>query len=85
MPWSYEFTLEVLLHYIRAPCALIHMTLYFDANISARHAIDFYFDAIWIQFIIGQCVHLMSVKNNKQKVATNNISGVGVWTNFTLN
>jgi hypothetical protein len=32
---------------------------------------------MWAQFHVGQCVHMMSVKNNKQKMTTCKISGVG--------
>ena len=30
-----------------------------------------------MQFSVGQCVHMMNAKNNKQKVACGKISGVG--------
>jgi hypothetical protein len=68
----------------------VHLVVWFiwhwcsDANISARHAIDSHLDAMWMQFIVRQCVHLMSVKNNKQKVTTGKISNVGGMANFTL-
>ena len=32
---------------------------------------------MWMQFNVGQCVHMMSVKNNKQKMEIGKINGVG--------
>ena len=39
--------------------------------------IDGYVDAMCLQFSVGQCVHMMNARNNKQKVACGKISGVG--------
>jgi hypothetical protein len=36
-----------------------------------------YVHVVWMQFTVGQCVHMMNARNNKQKVASGQISGVG--------
>jgi hypothetical protein len=36
-----------------------------------------YVHVVWMQFTVGQCVHMMNARNNKQKVASGQISGGG--------
>ena len=49
-----------------------------------RYAIDCIMDGVWVQFNVGQCLHMMSPKNKRQKVATSKLCGVGVWICFIL-
>ena len=42
-----------------------------------RYAIDCFVDGVWVQFNVGQSVHMMSPKNKRRKVAIGKISGVG--------
>jgi hypothetical protein len=42
-----------------------------------RYVIDCFVDGVWVQFNVGQSVHMMSLKNKRRKVASGKISGVG--------
>ena len=64
----------VMLHNI-CPNTLFHWCV--DENNMGRHLTYSYLDAMWLQFNVGQCVHMMNPRNNKQKVASGKISGVG--------
>lgn len=48
----------------------------YDVNTSEWYAIDCFVDDVWMQFNVGQRMHMMSPKNKKQKVTTGKISGV---------
>jgi hypothetical protein len=41
-----------------------------------RYVIDCFVDGVWVQFDVGQSMHMMSPKNKRQKVASGKISGV---------
>ena len=42
-----------------------------------RYGIDCFVDGVWVQFNVGQSVHMMSPKNKRRKVAIGKINGVG--------
>lgn len=49
-----------------------------------RYVIDYFVDGVWVQFKVGQSVHMMSSKNKRQKLAIGKINGVGDVNKFDL-
>ena len=75
-----QFSRTLVIFALCQPCSrCFHIILdwRFDLNNPAWGEIDSYLDAMCMQFSVEQCVHMMNPWNNKQKVASGKISGVG--------
>ena len=71
-------------HWLVPHEALIADTLLIRYLYCMKYVIDCFVDGVWVQFNVGQSVHMMSLKNKRRKVASDKISGVGVRISFIL-